>query len=632
MTTVSSGACALATLTTLVTAEPPEAVLSTNQRAHITRALHQLNMTEADLGFDKDVAEPRLALKRLRACLGSPLDLPILGDEALAAVASTNEGSCWTLAGHWLELPGEQGLPVSVTGHKPSPELPAPLQEPIAAFLNTVQSAHTSLESAFRRLEPNARSRLAAGFLGGTFLIEDDREAYAALEQMGIPAAMLDDVIRKQHVINPQPDASNTLDRLESIDMGALLTAAQAGRRALTDLAAAVSATEAWPSSPLALPSPYGPILIGTTGADHYATSALLILDPAGDDTYEPPAGVAQGLAHTAFASILDLSGNDAYLSDGILGPGSALFGLSLLHDLAGDDTHRAAYAGQGVALFGAASLTDDAGDDRYEARALAQGAGYAGVGILRDRGGNDRYNVGYNGQAFAGVRSVGLLIDDDGNDRYTAGGQHPDYDRHTHRYLSTAQGFAIGMRPFAGGGIAALIDRAGNDVYIADVYGQGVGYWYAAGMLLDEGGHDSYQLYEYGQGAGIHLALGLLSDRAGNDVYSGYSLSQGCAHDYAVGMLFDHGGNDTYTADHFSQGLAINNALGLLVDSAGRDGYFALRTDQSQGIGSDGRDREYGALALLLDLGGKDRYSAGARDGARVIRPNHGIIYDVED
>jgi hypothetical protein len=86
-------------------------------------------MTEADLGFDKDVTEPRLALKRLRACLGSPLDLPIMGDEALAAVASTNEGSCWTLAGHWLELPGEQKLsapilPVNTNDSESAPSTP----------------------------------------------------------------------------------------------------------------------------------------------------------------------------------------------------------------------------------------------------------------------------------------------------------------------------------------------------------------------------------------------------------------------------------------------------------------------------------------------------------------------------
>jgi hypothetical protein len=32
------------------------------------------------------------------------------------------------------------------------------------------------------------------------------------------------------------------------------------------------------------------------------------------------------------------------------------------------------------------------------------------------------------------------------------------------------------------------------------------------------------------------------------------------------------------------------------------------------------------------MDLGGVDRYSEGATDGARLLRPNFGVIYDVLD
>ena len=31
---------------------------------------------------------------------------------------------------------------------------------------------------------------------------------------------------------------------------------------------------------------------------------------------------------------------------------------------------------------------------------------------------------------------------------------------------MSLSQGFSMGMRPFAGGGVAALVDVAGNDAY----------------------------------------------------------------------------------------------------------------------------------------------------------------------
>ncbi len=329
-------------------------------------------------------------------------------------------------------------------------------------------------------------------------------------------------------------------------------------------------------------------------------------------------------------SQLLDLAGDDLYLGKGLLGPGAALWGACLILDAAGDDLYRADYAGQGAGLYGCAWLEDRGGHDLYTAGALAQGAACVGLGILRDINGDDIYQVGLEGQAFAGLRALGLLIDDHGTDRYIAGGRERDHERHPEHYLSMAQGFAIGMRPHAGGGLAALVDREGNDVYQADVYGQGVSYWYAIGMLLDLDGHDTYNLREYGQGSGIHLSSGLLWDRAGHDHYTGWSLSQGCAHDYALGLLVDHAGHDVYTADHFSQGRGMNNSVGVLVDATGNDAYFGIRLDTVQGIGDPGGEREYGSLSLLLDLDGRDSYSCAATNGAPTLRPFYGVVYDL--
>ena len=135
--------------------------------------------------------------------------------------------------------------------------------------------------------------------------------------------------------------------------------------------------------------------------------------------------------------------------------------------------------------------------------------------------------------------------------------------------------------------------------------------------------------MHHYGQGSGIHLSSGLLWDGEGNDKYTGYILSQGNAHDYAVGMLFDKEGDDTYTADHHAQARAVNNSVAILVDTSGDDGYLARQNGECQGIGNTGGHRDYGSLALLLDLDGKDFYSCGAVDGARMQRPLYGIIYD---
>ena len=82
--------------------------------------------------------------------------------------------------------------------------------------------------------------------------------------------------------------------------------------------------------------------------------------------------------------------------------------------------------------------------------------------------------------------------MDATGNDRYLSGGRLPNFDNHDRRFNCFAQGFAMGMRPFAGGGVAALVDMAGSDTYQADVFGQGAAYWYGAGLLLDRMGDDT--------------------------------------------------------------------------------------------------------------------------------------------
>ena len=64
-------------------------------------------------------------------------------------------------------------------------------------------------------------------------------------------------------------------------------------------------------------------------------------------------------------------------------------------------------------------------------------------------------------------------------------------------------------------------------------------------------------------------------------------------------------------------------------MDSAGDDSYFGRQTDECQGIGNDAGEREYGSLAVLMDLAGRDVYSCGATNGCRMTRPDFGIIYD---
>jgi hypothetical protein len=269
-------------------------------------------------------------------------------------------------------------------------------------------------------------------------------------------------------------------------------------------------------------------------------------------------------------------------------------------------------------------------GKQTFEADTFCQGAGMFGAGILWQRGGDTTYRAAQMAQGFGGTSGVGLLLDESGNDAYFAGGKYP-CDWLPGHYFSLSQGFGYGMRPFAGGGVGILCDLKGDDHYVADVYGQGASYWYSVGLLLDAEGNDTYEAYQYCQGAGIHLSSGALIDWAGNDTYTAGHICQGAAHDYAVGMLIDRAGNDKYTGDTTAQGSAINNSFAMLLDHAGDDTYIGKDPKQSQAAGHDGDKREYGSIALMLDLGGKNTYSQGQSNNTVWLKPLYGAGMDAE-
>ena len=64
-------------------------------------------------------------------------------------------------------------------------------------------------------------------------------------------------------------------------------------------------------------------------------------------------------------------------------------------------------------------------------------------------------------------------------------------------------------------------------------------------------------------------------------------------------------------------------------MDKSGNDIYRANQPDQAQGIGNDGDKREYGSMALLLDLAGRDSYACEAGDHMFLTRPSFGVVLD---
>ncbi len=106
-----------------------------------------------------------------------------------------------------------------------------------------------------------------------------------------------------------------------------------------------------------------------------------LLIDAAGDDTYQAAWGAQGGGAYGGLGALVDLDGHDVYC-----GAGQARGvdqGIGLLLDAAGDDTYQSeSGSGPGSASgvnLGVGMLADASGDDRYRF-AAGFAAGYAGA------------------------------------------------------------------------------------------------------------------------------------------------------------------------------------------------------------------------------------------------------------
>jgi hypothetical protein len=301
---------------------------------------------------------------------------------------------------------------------------------------------------------------------------------------------------------------------------------------------------------------------------------------------------------------VIDLAGDDKYIANGNLSQGAGFMGIGILADIQGDDLYISGNFSMGAGVFGGGILMDLDGDDVFIADSYTEGAGIFGIGLLLNTRGNDIYESRRASQGFASVKGFGALVDLRGEDTYIAGGKYPDHRDPDHSTKSLSQGFAIGIRPYespvgASGGIGVLIDKEGNDKYIADYFSQGSSYWYALGILHDVKGDDTYFAGRYSQGAGIHISAGSLIDETGNDSYMiTYGVSQGIGHDFGIGVLADFYGDDTYKGGVLSQGAATCGSLGVLYDEDGRDSFITSGKANDAGRGDDScRARGFGIV-----------------------------------
>ncbi len=384
-----------------------------------------------------------------------------------------------------------------------------------------------------------------------------------------------------------------------------------------------------------------GTVVIGGTGTTYYGRGAALIIDLGGNDVYDcrttalKPIGGGDGahpiggaLPSDPVAVVIDLEGDDVYLG-GHHSFGAGFMGVGILVDLAGDDRYVAGSFSLGSGIFGVGVLRDSGGHDTYEGDTCVQGAGAFGIGVLLDEEGNDSYRAAVFSQAFGFVMGFGLLDDLSGNDSYYAGGKYTDEIRYFDHYISLSQGFGFGWRPDASGGVGMLVDGAGNDVYVSDIFGQGSSYWFAVGGLVDFSGNDQYISYQYAQGAGTHITVAALVDYEGDDNYVSKGVSQGCGHDLAIGILHDLSGDDNYTCHDLSQAAGNANGIGLFIDDAGDDAYGLRDPNNTHGYGNLRRD--YGSVGVFLDCGGADSYTGRGSDNTWWSYSDHGVGVDTE-
>lgn len=185
--------------------------------------------------------------------------------------------------------------------------------------------------------------------------------------------------------------------------------------------------------------------------------------------------------------------------------------------------------------------------NDLLVRRIMTAGAAFAGVGLLFDDDGNDVY-LGKTGALGTGhVAGIGILRDSEGNDVYRA--------------IRNSQGFGLVE------GMGTLEDRAGNDAYefympapidpLAEFQERGSG-----GVIDDTGLCDN--LVRQLQGTAQLAGTGTLIDRAGNDTYvaaepalqdfhSGIVLAHGSQAFGSLGgygILYDESGRDAYLTD----------------------------------------------------------------------------------
>jgi len=613
-------------------AETPVAIDTTDEHA-IQLALRALKMTERDLAFQKTNVESELILAKSRQFLQEPLHLPGYAESILSdCAAATSLGDLTTLAFHQLEIQTPPALRFKYRPVAVDTAFFAKLPVPVAQVIQKIIDAAVFSSAMIKIALPANGAAALAGFAPESLHIQQDKTEVESWKQFGIDTGSLTNFLDRDARLELQDTelADAILSASDKLNLPELMMASDELAGAVGYAVASLHTNQFTGDFHYETDTALGKIIVTGTGKHVFTNEAFLIIGLGGDNVYSNSAGGANGLAGRPISIVIDLGNNSQFVSKRSFSQGSGLFGVGILAALGSNCTFQARHMSQGAGFFGCGILMTGPGKQTLEADTFSQGAGMFGTGILWQRGENATCRVAYLSQGFGGMQGVGLLLNTGSNNLYFAGGKYPCPWLPGH-YFSLSQGFGYGMRPYAGGGVGILCDLAGHNHYEADVYGQGASYWYSVGLFLDAAGNNKYDANQYCQGAGIHLSSGALVDWGGNNTFTAGHICQGAAHDYSVGMLISHAGNNKFTGETTAQGAAINNSFAMLLNHAGTNTYVGTDPKQSQAAGHDGDKREYGSIALLLDLGCHGIYSQGQTNNAIWLKPLYGAGFDGE-
>lgn len=459
----------------------------------------------------------------------------------------------------------------------PSDQPPPLAHPPVAVHVDMPEPLATELRQALQALA----------------LAEAWRQrAFAALPPGLTPSALLAGVLP---AAAPGLAPAPWPELLPLVDTHAQHTGMRIVLAAAERLHAFVTQTPQLPAVAWRSETPWGTVLVDTTGQDnhHVIAHPYLVLDVGGNDDYalgEPGAPPRAGIK-----LLLDHGGNDRYRSRHPAADASAaVLGYAVLWDTLGDDDHQGTWLAQGAALLGSAAHIDDAGHNHHRATGMAQGFAFGGQALLLGSPGDDVYLAQALSQASGGPQGVALLLEPAGQDRYHLGNevlvwpsaQLPD------RNASMGQGTGFGTRAAGAwaaqpGGLALLLDAAGDDRYEGQVFAQGTGYGQGTGLLLDMGGHNRHRAAWYALGAAAHQGVGLMwAGGTGNDDYEvSHIMAMGAGHDEGVGVMVDAGGQDRLVLGDLGLGAANEGGHGVLLGLSADDRHL-IHTTPCRGLG----------------------------------------------